>query len=91
MTDRGVQLGQIRAWFNPRYDDDTRTEFIIQPKRSAIPRPGWGGRASISELSLVQRVLDETSTITVATAIVDTWTNDPAHRRVLSAHCGPTR
>ena len=30
MTDTGVQLGQIGAWFNPRYDDDTRTQLVIQ-------------------------------------------------------------
>lgn len=30
MTDTGVQLGQIDAWCNPRYDDGTRTEFVIE-------------------------------------------------------------
>jgi probable F420-dependent oxidoreductase len=92
VTDRGVQLGQIGAWFNPRYDDDTRTEFVIQAEALGYPT-AWlgGGRASISELSLVQRVLDETSTITVATAIVNMWTNDPAdiaesYQRIAARH-----
>ena len=79
MTDTGVQLGQIGAWFNPRYDDGTRTEFVIQAEKLGYPT-AWlgGGRASMSDLSLVERVLDETSTITVASAIVNMWTNHPA-------------
>jgi len=87
-----VQLGQIGAWFNPRYDDDTRTQFVIQAERLGYPT-AWlgGGRASISDLSLVERVLDETSTTTVATAIVNMWTNDPAdiaesYRRIAARH-----
>src|SRR5439155_12744022 len=41
---------------------------------------GWlgGGRRSWGELELIEEVLDATSTITVATAIVNMWTNDPA-------------
>ena len=92
MTDTGVQLGQIGAWFNPRYDDDTRTEFVIQAEKLGYPT-AWlgGGRASISDLSLVERVLDETTTITVATAIVNMWTNDPAdiaesYQRIAARH-----
>ena len=92
MTDRGVQLGQIGAWFNPRYDDDTRTRFVIQAEQLGYPT-AWlgGGRASISDLSLVERVLDATATITVATAIVNMWTNDPAgiaesYQRVAARH-----
>ena len=92
MTDRGVPLGQIGAWLNPRYDDDTRSEFIIQAEALGYPT-AWlgGGRASISDLSLVERVLDATATITVATAIVNMWTNDPAgiaesYQRVAARH-----
>ena len=92
MTDTGVRLGQIGAWFNPRYDDDTRTEFVIQAEKLGYPT-AWlgGGRASISDLSLVERVLDETTTITVATAIVNMWTNDPAdiaesYQRIAARH-----
>ena len=92
MTDTGVQLGRIGAWFNPRYDDDIRTEFVIQAEKLGYPT-AWlgGGRASISDLSLVERVLDETTTITVATAIVNMWTNDPAdiaesYQRIAARH-----
>jgi probable F420-dependent oxidoreductase len=92
VTDAGVQLGQIGAWFNPRYDDAARTEFVIQAEELGYPT-AWlgGGRASISDLSLVERVLDETATITVATAIVNMWTNDPAdiaesYQRIAARH-----
>ena len=92
MTGRGVQLGQIGAWFNPRYDDDTRTAFVIQAEELGYPT-AWlgGGRASISDLSLVERVLDKTATIVVATAIVNMWTNDAAdiaasYRRIAARH-----
>jgi hypothetical protein len=79
VTDTGVPLGQIGAWFNPRYDDDTRTQFVIQAEQLGYPT-AWlgGGRASISDLSLVERVLDATTAITVAIEIVNMWTNDPA-------------
>jgi hypothetical protein len=30
VTDTGVQLGQIGAWVQPRYDDAARAEFVIQ-------------------------------------------------------------
>jgi hypothetical protein len=92
VTDTGLQLGQIGAWFNPRYDDDTRTEFVIQAEKLGYPTAWLGvGRASISDLSLVERVLDETATITVATAIVNMWTNDPAdiaesYQRIAARH-----
>ena len=92
MTDTGVQLGQIGAWFNPRYDDDTRTRFVVQAEKLGYPT-AWlgGGRASMSDLSLVERVLDATATITVATAIVNMWSNDPAaiaesYQRVAARH-----
>ena len=65
----GVQLGQIGAWFNPRYGDDARTEFVIQAEKLGYPTAWLGfGLASIGDLSLVERVLDATTTITVATA-----------------------
>jgi hypothetical protein len=73
------RLGRIGAWFNPRYDDDTRTDFVVEAESLGFPTAWLGfGRASISDLALVERVLDATATITVATAIVNMWTNDPA-------------
>jgi alkanesulfonate monooxygenase SsuD/methylene tetrahydromethanopterin reductase-like flavin-dependent oxidoreductase (luciferase family) len=42
---------------------------------------------------LAERILDATSTITVATAIVNMWTNDPvevaaSYRRIAARHSG---
>jgi probable F420-dependent oxidoreductase len=88
----GVQLGQIGAWFNPRYDDDARTEFVSHAEKLGYPTAWLGfGTASIGDLSLVERALDATTTITVATAIVNMWTNDPAniakaYQRIASRH-----
>lgn len=88
----GVHLGQIGAWFNPRYGDDARTEFVIQAEELGYPTAWLGfGLASIGDLFFVERVLDATTTITVATAIVNMWTNDPAdiataYQRIASRH-----
>jgi probable F420-dependent oxidoreductase len=88
----GLQLGRIGAWFNPRYDDDTRTAWVIEAESLGY-RTAWlgFGRASITDLALVERVLDATTTITLATAIVNMWTNDPAaittaYQRVAAKH-----
>ncbi|MDQ1424188.1 MAG: hypothetical protein QOD72_1686, partial [Acidimicrobiaceae bacterium] len=88
----GVHLGRIGVWFNPSFDDDARTEFVLQAEKLGYPTAWLGfGRASIGELSLVERVLDATTTITVATAIVNMWTNNPddiaqAYQRIASRH-----
>jgi probable F420-dependent oxidoreductase len=63
----------------PRYDDDTRTGSVVQAESLGCQTAWLGfGLRSISDLALVERVLDATATITVATAIVNMWTNDPA-------------
>src|ERR1700694_893626 len=75
----GLQLGRFGVWLNPLYGDDARTEYVIQAESLGFLTAWLGfGRASISDLALVERVLDETATITVATAIVNMWTNDAA-------------
>jgi probable F420-dependent oxidoreductase len=88
----GLHLGRIGAWFNPVYGDDNRTNYVIQAESLGY-RTAWlgFGRASISDLALVERVLDATDAITVATAIVNMWTNDPAeiakaYQRIASRH-----
>jgi probable F420-dependent oxidoreductase len=78
MANAGLRLGQFGAWFNPRYSDEERTEFVVQAEAFGFPTAWLGfGRASISDLALVERALDATATITVATAIVNMWTNEP--------------
>jgi len=75
----GLQLGRFGAWFNPRYGDDARTELVVHAESLGFPTAWLGfGQASISDLALVERVLDATTNITVATAIVNMWTNDAA-------------
>jgi probable F420-dependent oxidoreductase len=92
VTGSDLQLGQIGAWFNPRYDDDTRTKFVIQAESLGYPTAWLGfGRAAVEDLAIVERILDATSTITVATAIVNMWTNDPgriaqAYQRIAARH-----
>jgi probable F420-dependent oxidoreductase len=88
----GLRLGRIGAWLNPVYGDDARTDVAIQAETLGYPTAWLGfGRASISDLALAERILDATSTITVATAIVNMWTNDPvdvaaSYRRIASRH-----
>ena len=74
-----LDLGRIGAWFNPQYDDDTRRRFVVEAAALGYPM-AWlgGGRRSWGELELIEEVLDATSTIAVATAIVNMWANDPA-------------
>ncbi len=89
---QGPRLGRIGAWLNPVYDDDTRTALVIQAEALGYPTAWLGfGRAPVGDLALAERILDATSTITVATAIVNIWTNDPAdisasYRRIASRH-----
>lgn len=88
----GLPLGRIGAWLNPRYGDDARIELAVRAESLGFPTAWLGfGRASITDLSLVERVLDATSSIVVATAIVNMWTNDPdaiarAYQRIASRH-----
>jgi probable F420-dependent oxidoreductase len=88
----GLDLGRFGAWFNPRYSDDERTEFVVQAESLGFPAAWLGfGRASISDLALVERVLDATGTIVVATAIVNMWTNEPddivaSYHRIAARH-----
>ena len=88
----GLRLGRIGAWLNPKYGDDARTAMVIQAEALGYPAAWLGfGRAPVGDLALAERILDATSTITVATAIVNMWTNDPAdvsasYRRITSRH-----
>ena len=91
-TGAGLRLGRIGAWLNPKYGDDARTAMVIQAEALGYPAAWLGfGRAPVGDLALAERILDATSTITVATAIVNMWTNDPAdvsasYRRITSRH-----
>ncbi len=87
-----LDLGRIGAWFNPQYDDGTRRRFVVEAEALGYPT-AWlgGGRRSWGELEFIEEVLDATSTITVATAIVNMWTNDAAtiaraYQRIAQRH-----
>lgn len=86
------QLGTFGAWFNPVYDDSARTAFVVEAEALGYTTAWLGlGRRAMADLSLVQRALDATTTITVATAIVNMWTNDAAtiassYQRIAAKH-----
>ena len=76
----------------PRSGDDARTCLALQAESLGYPTAWLGfGRAPVSDLALAERILDATSTITVATAIVNMWTNDAAdvaasYRQIAARH-----
>ena len=88
------QLGTFGAWFNPSYDDDTRVRFVAEAEALGFGTAWLGlGRRMLPDLTLVERALDATTTIVVATAIVNMWTNDAApvagsYERIGARHPG---
>lgn len=74
-----VRLGRFGAWINPVYGDARRIEMVVEAERLGYETAWLGfGRASVSDLALIARILEATSTVTVASAIVNMWTNEPA-------------
>ena len=88
----GVVLGKYGAWLNPRYDDDTRVRFVGEAEAMGYTTAWLGfGRAALGDLRLAERALDATASITVATAIVNMWSNDAdvvadAYHRIAARH-----
>jgi probable F420-dependent oxidoreductase len=86
------RLGRIGAWFHPEYGDDARTEFAVEAETLGYPIAWLGfGPATVADLAVVERILRATSTIVVATAIVNMWTNDAdevaaSYRRITSRY-----
>jgi probable F420-dependent oxidoreductase len=89
-----LQLGTFGAWFNPSYDDDTRVRFVAEAETLGFGTAWLGlGQRMLPDLTLVERALDATSMIVVATAIVNMWSNDPApiaqsYERIDAKHPG---
>src|SRR5260370_40682263 len=87
-----LQLGTFGAWFNPAYDDSARTEFVVEAEALGYTTAWLGiGRRDVADLSLVERALDATTTITVATAVVNVWTSDAttaarSYQRIAAKH-----
>jgi probable F420-dependent oxidoreductase len=74
-----MELGKYGAWLNPVYDDTTRIRYAVEAEALGYGTVWLGlGKRDESDLRLAERVLDATSHVVVATAIVNMWTNDPA-------------
>jgi len=74
-----ITLGTFGAWLNPKYDDAARIDFAAEAEALGYGTVWLGlGQRDLGEFELVERVLDNTAQIVVATAIVNMWTNDPA-------------
>lgn len=72
-----LELGTFGAWFSPQFDDLARVEYAAEAERLGYGTVWLGfGAASVGELSLVEAVLEATERVTVATAIVNMWTNE---------------
>ncbi|MDT7563708.1 MAG: hypothetical protein QOG76_2332 [Pseudonocardiales bacterium] len=87
-----IELGTIGAWLNPVHGDGARLRYAVEAEALGYGTVWLGlGVAPVPELELVERVLDATETVTVATAIVNMWTNDAAeiarsYQRVAAKH-----
>nr|WP_116176440.1 TIGR03620 family F420-dependent LLM class oxidoreductase [Kutzneria buriramensis] len=87
-----MALGRYGAWLHPVYDDSSRIEQAVEAEALGYGAVWLGlGQRDVSDLRLVERVLDATSHVTVATAIVNMWTNDPvalaaSYHRLSPAH-----
>jgi probable F420-dependent oxidoreductase len=74
-----IELGTIGAWLNPVHGDGARLRYAVEAEALGYGTVWLGlGVAPVPELELVERVLDATETVTVATAIVNMWTNGAA-------------
>ncbi|MGP4019292.1 LLM class F420-dependent oxidoreductase [Saccharopolyspora sp. 5N708] len=87
-----LHLGTFGAWLNPLHDDDARTKYAVEAEALGYGTAWLGfGIQHIEDLALVERIFDATSTITVATAIVNMWINDAteiakSYRRIRAVH-----
>ena len=78
MSNPLTKLGRYGAWLNPIDDDTARTEYAVEAEALGYDTVWLGlGLRDESGLRLAEQVLDATSQVVVATAIVNMWTNDP--------------
>jgi probable F420-dependent oxidoreductase len=72
-----LELGTFGAWLSPVHDDDARVDYAVATEELGYGTVWLGfGKRQFEDLAVVERILAATSTITVATAIVNMWTND---------------
>jgi len=87
-----LELGKFGAWFNPVYEDAVRVRFVAEAEALGYTTAWLGlGRRSMVDLKLIEQALDATTTIVVATAIVNVWTNGAlsvgaSYQRIAAKH-----
>jgi probable F420-dependent oxidoreductase len=89
-----VTLGRFGAWLHPSLGDDAVASFAAEAEQLGYGT-AWigGGLADLGDLALISAVLAATNRITVATGIVNMWTNDPdtvaaGYQRIEGEHPG---
>lgn len=86
------RLGTFGAWLHPGYGDAARTEFAVEAEQLGYPTVWLGlGTAAVEDLAPVEQILEATTSVVVATAVVNMWTNDPtaiaeSYRRLISTY-----
>jgi probable F420-dependent oxidoreductase len=71
--------GLFGAWLHPSFDDPARVTLAAEAEQLGYQTVWLGlGRRDASDLRLAERILDATEHVTVATGIVNMWTNDAA-------------
>ena len=87
-----LQLGTFGAWFNPVYEDAVRVRFVVEAEALGYTTAWLSmGYDSVADLEVVEQALDATTTINVATAVVNVWTNDAttvgrSYQRIVAKH-----
>ena len=87
-----LHLGTFGVWLHPKYDDDTREKYVIEAESLGYTTAWLGiGRAQVEDLAFVERLLEATTTIIVATGIVNMWNNDAdeiarSYQRIAARH-----
>jgi probable F420-dependent oxidoreductase len=74
-----LELGTYGIWLGTRQGYDACVEYAVDTESLGYGTVWFGlGVDKVEDLALVDRVLDATTTITVATGIVNMWPNDAA-------------
>jgi probable F420-dependent oxidoreductase len=87
-----MKIGTLGAWFGPQHEDIARIGYVVEAERLGYGTAWIGlGQAQVADLRLFEEMLDATTHITVASAIVNMWTNDPgpiahAYQRIRAKH-----
>ncbi|WP_328603822.1 LLM class F420-dependent oxidoreductase [Amycolatopsis sp. NBC_00345] len=72
-----ARLGRFGAWMSPATDDRTLRKTAVEAEKLGYGTVWFGiGSGTVEDLAFFEEVLAATETVTVATAIVNMWTND---------------